>query len=204
MGTPIYCTHSGSLEMRSRGESLTIRPIRNILHPRCVTPCDRNRSSEAAQAMNESTRSTTRAPSTERRKTTMNATTDSGVKQTIVLVHGAYADSSSWNGSINALREAGHPVIAVANPLRGLESDAEYLRSVLDSIDGPIVIAGHSYGGYIMSHAAEGNPNVTALVFVASFLAEPGESLADLVGKFPGAELGSAAQPVPYPTPDGG
>ena len=134
----------------------------------------------------------------------MNSTTDSPVKQTIVLVHGAYADSSSWNGSINALREAGHPVIAVANPLRGLESDTDYLRSVLDSIDGPIVVAGHSYGGYIMSHAAESNPDVTALVFVASFLAEPGESLADLVVKFPGAELGGAAQAVPYPTADGG
>ncbi|WP_421741187.1 alpha/beta fold hydrolase [Cellulomonas sp.] len=126
------------------------------------------------------------------------------VKQTIVLVHGAYADSSSWNGSIPALREAGHRVIAAANPLRGLESDGEYLRSVLDSIDGPIVIAGHSYGGAVMSHAADGNPNVTALVYVASFLAEPGESLVDLVEKFPGAQLGGAAQPVPYATPDGG
>lgn len=125
-------------------------------------------------------------------------------KQTIVLVHGAYADSSSWNGSLAALREAGHHVIAVANPLRGLESDGEYLRSVLDSIEGPIVVAGHSYGGSVMSYAAEGHPNVTALVYIASFLAEPGESLADLVVKFPGAELGSAAQPVPYPTPDGG
>ncbi|WP_421734114.1 alpha/beta fold hydrolase [Cellulomonas sp.] len=125
-------------------------------------------------------------------------------KQTIVLVHGAYADSSSWNGSIPALTAAGHRVIAAANPLRGLESDGEYLRSVLDSIDGPIVIAGHSYGGAVMSHAADGNPNVTALVYVASFLAEPGESLVDLVEKFPGAQLGGAAQPVPYSTPDGG
>lgn len=124
-------------------------------------------------------------------------------KQTIVLVHGAYADSSSWNGSVNALRAAGHPVIAAANPLRGIDSDADYLRGVLASIDGPIVLAGHSYGGVVMSHAAEGNPNVTALVFVASFLAEPGETLVELVTKFPGAELGSAAQPVPYPTPDG-
>ncbi|WP_369252982.1 alpha/beta fold hydrolase [Geodermatophilus amargosae] len=129
--------------------------------------------------------------------------TSSG-KQTIVLVHGAYADSSSWNGSISALRRAGHPVVAAANPLRGLESDAEYLRGVLAGIEGPVVIAGHSYGGAVMSHAADGNPDVTALVYVASFLAEPGESLAELVAKFPGAELGSAAQPVPYPTPDGG
>jgi len=125
-------------------------------------------------------------------------------KQTIVLVHGAYADSSSWNGSIDALQQAGHQVIAAANPLRSLEGDAEYLASVLASIDGPIVLAGHSYGGHVMSHAADGNPDVTALVYVASFLAEPGESLVDLVEKFPGAQLGGAARPVPYPTPDGG
>ncbi|WP_214401044.1 alpha/beta fold hydrolase [Pseudonocardia lacus] len=124
-------------------------------------------------------------------------------KQTIVLVHGAYADSSSWNGSITALREAGHPVIAAANPLRSIEGDAAYVRSLLDSIDGPIVVAGHSYGGVVMSHAADGHPDVTALVFVASFLPEPGENLVDLVGKFPGARLGDAAQPVPYPAADG-
>ena len=123
--------------------------------------------------------------------------------QTIVLVHGAYADSSSWNGSIDALREAGHRVVAVANPLRGLESDAEYLRSVLEGIEGPVVVAGHSYGGAVMSHAADGNPNVTALVYVASFLAEIGESLLDLVEKFPGAQLGGAAVPSSYRTPDG-
>ncbi|MBO3096394.1 alpha/beta fold hydrolase [Cellulomonas dongxiuzhuiae] len=125
-------------------------------------------------------------------------------KQTIVLVHGAYADSSSWNGSIKALVEAGHHVIAVANPLRSIEGDAAYLRSILDSIAGPIVIAGHSYGGVVMSHAADGHPDVTALVYVASFLAEPGETLVDLVTKFPGARLGDAALPVLYPTPDGG
>ena len=124
-------------------------------------------------------------------------------KQTIVLVHGAYADSSSWNGSIPALRAAGHHVIAAANPLRSIEGDADYLRSLLDHIDGPIVLAGHSYGGVVMSHAAEGHPDVTALVYVASFLAEPGETLVDLVTKFPGAQLGDAAQPVPYPQPDG-
>ena len=125
-------------------------------------------------------------------------------KQTVVLVHGAYADSSSWNGSIKALTEAGHPVIAAANPLRSIEGDAAYVRSVIDSVGGPVVVVGHSYGGVVMSHACEGHPDVTALVFVASFLPEPGESLVDLVGKFPGARLGDAARPVPYPTPDGG
>ena len=81
-------------------------------------------------------------------------------------------------------------MIAVANPLRSIEGDAEYLRSVLDSVDGPVVVAGHSYGGVVMSHAADGHPDVTALVFVASFLPEPGETLVDLVGMFPGARLG--------------
>lgn len=124
--------------------------------------------------------------------------------QTIVLVHGAYADSSSWNGSVNALRQAGHRVIAVANPLRSLEGDGEYLRSVLENIEGPIVIAGHSYGGSVMSYAAEGNPNVTALVYIASFQAEIGESLLELVEKFPGAQLGGGAVPANYRTADGG
>lgn len=119
----------------------------------------------------------------------------STTKQTIVLVHGAYADSSSWNGSVNALRHAGYPVIAVANPLRSLEGDGAYLRSVLANIEGPIVIAGHSYGGAVLSHAAEGNPNITALVYIASFQAEIGESLLELVEKFPGAQLGGAAVP---------
>lgn len=130
-------------------------------------------------------------------------TTTAPTKQTIVLVHGAYADSSSWNGSIDALQDAGHRVIAVANPLRSLERDGDYLRSVLEGIDGPVVVAGHSYGGAVMSHAAEGNPNVTALVYIASFQAEIGESLLELVEKFPGAQLGGAAIQSSYRTLDG-
>lgn len=125
-------------------------------------------------------------------------------KQTIVLVHGAYADSSSWNGSVLALRAAGHPVVALANPLRSLEDDAAYVRSVLEGIEGPVVVAGHSYGGHVLSAAADGLPNVTAIVYVASFQAAIGESLVDLVEKFPGAQLGGAALPNDYRTPDGG
>lgn len=128
---------------------------------------------------------------------------NTATKQTIVLVHGAYADSSSWNGSVAALHEAGYPVVAIANPLRSLEDDAAYVRSVLERIEGPIVAVGHSYGGHVLSHAAEGNPNVTALVYVASFQAEVGESLVDLVTKFPGAQLGDAAIPTPYVASDG-
>ncbi|QNO37614.1 alpha/beta hydrolase [Protaetiibacter sp. SSC-01] len=120
--------------------------------------------------------------------------------QTIVLVHGAFAESASWNGVIPRLQQAGHRVIAVANPLRGLASDAAYVRSLLESIDGDVVVAGHSYGGSVASEATAGLPNVSALVFVASFLLEPGESTGELAGRFPGNLLGTALAPVPYRT----
>lgn len=118
---------------------------------------------------------------------------------TVLLVHGAFAESASWNGVVPTLQERGHRVVAVANPLRGLAADAAYLRSVVESVDGPVVIAGHSYGGSVLSEAAAGLENVTGLVFVASFLLEPGESTGELAGKFPGAQLGDALSPVPYP-----
>ena len=123
--------------------------------------------------------------------------TRTGTKPTVVLVHGAFADSSSWNGVIARLRSDGYPVIGVANPLRSLQGDADHLRDVLDSVDGPIVLAGHSYGGTVMSEAADGHPRVQALVFVASFLLDEGESTGELAGKFPGNELGTALRPVP-------
>jgi pimeloyl-ACP methyl ester carboxylesterase len=125
-------------------------------------------------------------------------------KPTVVLVHGAFAESSSWNGVIMRLTSDGYSVIAAANPLRGLRTDAEYLRSVLDSVHGPVVIAGHSYGGTVMSEAADGNAAVKALVYVASFSPEEGESTGELAAKFPGAQLGAALHAVPFAVPDGG
>nr|WP_028804819.1 alpha/beta hydrolase [Streptomyces sp. 142MFCol3.1] len=125
-------------------------------------------------------------------------------KPTIVLVHGAFADSSSWNGVIERLQKEGYPVIAPANPLRGLASDAAYVRSVLDSVDGPIVLAGHSYGGAVISQAAADSPNVKALVYIAAFTPEAGESALELSNKFPGSTLGPTLAPVPFPLPDGG
>jgi pimeloyl-ACP methyl ester carboxylesterase len=122
---------------------------------------------------------------------------------TIVLVHGAFAESASWNGVIAELQPRGYTVIAVANPLRGLESDAAYVRSVLESVPGPIVVAGHSYGGSVLSEAADGVPGVVGLVYVASFLLEPGESTAELAGRYPGNELGGALDPRPLPLGDG-
>jgi pimeloyl-ACP methyl ester carboxylesterase len=122
---------------------------------------------------------------------------------TVVLVHGAFAESASWNGVVPVLQRSGHTVIAVANPLRGLQSDAAYLRSVLDSISGPVVVAGHSYGGSVMTEAADGAANVTALVYVASFNLDVGESTGEMAAKYPGAQLGEALAPVPFPLPDG-
>src|SRR5688500_18210647 len=100
----------------------------------------------------------------------MEETEKSGTeKPTIVLVHGAFADGASWNGVVERLQRNGFTVVAIANPLRGLTHDAGYLRKVLASIDGPIVLAGHSYGGMVQSEAALGNPNVKSLVYVAAF-----------------------------------
>ena len=123
-------------------------------------------------------------------------------KPTIVLVHGAFADSSSWNDVISTLHTHGFPVLAAANPLRGVVYDSAYLASLLKTIEGPIVLVGHSYGGIVISNAATGNRNVEALVYVAAFAPEAGESAADLAGRFPGSSLGETLTAVPLP--DGG
>jgi pimeloyl-ACP methyl ester carboxylesterase len=130
--------------------------------------------------------------------------TSSPPKPTIVLVHGGWADSSGWNDEIASLQKKGYPVIAPANPLRGLASDAGYVRSVLRTIDGPIVLVGHSYGGAVITNAAVGVPNVKALVYVAAFAPDQGESLLQLVTKYPGTHITpDALDERPYPLPDG-
>lgn len=119
-------------------------------------------------------------------------------KPTIVLVHGAFAGSASWNGVASRLVAEGYPVVAVANPLRSVKSDASYVASQLDSIKGPIILVGHSYGGLVISAAAVGKSNVKALVYVAGFAPDEGETAFTLSTKFPGSTLGEAlAQPVP-------
>lgn len=122
-------------------------------------------------------------------------------KPTVVLVHGAFADSSSFDGVVDRLQKDGYPVVAAANPLRGLQQDAQYLRSVLDSIDGPIVLAGHSYGGMVITEAAAGDRDVKALVYLASFQPAVGESASELAGRFGGGELGPALKEVPVKVP---
>lgn len=101
---------------------------------------------------------------------------------TIILVHGAWADTSSWDGEIAVLEAKGYRVRAVANPLRNLVTDAGTVASFLHTVDGPVVLVGHSYGGSVISEAAGDIPNVKALVFVDSFLPEPGESASALNG----------------------
>lgn len=127
----------------------------------------------------------------------------SAPKPTVVLVHGAFADSSSWNGVVERLQSHGYPVIAASNPLRGLAGDADHVRQLVASVDGPVVLVGHSYGGSVISGAATGAGNVKALVFVAAFLPDEGESAIALSGKFPGSTLGEALHPVPVTLPDG-
>ncbi|HEY8982697.1 MAG TPA: alpha/beta hydrolase [Streptomyces sp.] len=126
------------------------------------------------------------------------------VKPTIVLVHGAFADSSSWNKVVAKLQRAGYPVIAPANPLRGLSGDAAYVSSVVSSIPGPVVLVGHSYGGEVISNAAVGHPQVKAMVFVAGFAPDQGESGLDLTGRFPGSLLPTSLLTRTFPTSGGG
>jgi pimeloyl-ACP methyl ester carboxylesterase len=123
-----------------------------------------------------------------------------GPKPTVVLVHGGWADASSWNAVVERLEERGYPVIAPPNPLRSLQNDAAYLSSILATISGPIVLVGHSYGGMVMTDAATGNPNVKALVYVAAFAPDVGDSIATLEAKNPGSEVGLSALTLrPYP-----
>jgi len=123
-------------------------------------------------------------------------------RPTIVLVHGAFAESASWNEVARGLRARSFPVLAAANPLRGVQSDADYLAAIVAGIQGPVVLVGHSYGGSVISVAAAGRPNVKALVFVAAFAPDVGESAIELSGKFPGSTLGAALSP-PVPLPGG-
>ncbi|WP_082572694.1 alpha/beta hydrolase, partial [Rhizobium sp. Root651] len=125
------------------------------------------------------------------------------VKPTIVLVHGAFADSSSWNGVIINLQKDGYKTVAVANPLRSVSNDARLVSDVVGSIEGPVVLVGHSYGGQIISNAANGHNNVRSLVYVAAFAPDSGESASDLAGKFPGGTLGEALA-APVKLTDGG
>ncbi len=125
------------------------------------------------------------------------------VAKTAVLVHGAFADGSSWNGVIGRLEKDGYSVVAVANPLRSVKSDADYVRRIVTGLKTDVVLVGHSYGGSVISEAADQAPNVRSLVYVAAFAPDVGESAGGLSGKFPGSTLGPTLAP-PVELPGGG
>jgi pimeloyl-ACP methyl ester carboxylesterase len=118
---------------------------------------------------------------------------------TVVLVHGAFADASSWFGVASELLSAGLEVCAPPNPLRGPLPDAAYIASFATQIDGPVLLVGHSYGGVVITRAAAAAPNVVGLVYVAAFAPDDGETILDIIGRFPERALESALRPVMFP-----
>jgi pimeloyl-ACP methyl ester carboxylesterase len=122
---------------------------------------------------------------------------------TVVLVHGAFADSSSWDGVIEILQAAGIQVTAVPNPLRGISHDSAYVASFMRQVPGPVLAVGHSYGGAVISNAATELDNVVGLVFVAAFAPDEGERLGEVAAGSRDSVLGTAQVALQYPTPDG-
>jgi pimeloyl-ACP methyl ester carboxylesterase len=125
-----------------------------------------------------------------------------GVKPTVVLVHGAWADTSSWDGEVTALMKQGYDVRAIANPLENLTTDSQFVSAFLKTVSGPIVLVGHSYGGSVITNAAAGNPNVKALVYIDAAAPDVGETNGSLSGadsvlkQKPESEL---FEKLPYP-----
>ena len=139
----------------------------------------------------------------------MTATGPAGAKPTVVLVHGVWGDATGWDGVTRRLQADGYPVLAPANPLRGLAADAAYVASVLDTVPGPVVLVGHSYGGAVITNAAAGKAHVKALVYVAGFALEEGEDTGTAIGRHPGSRIvppglpGATTTGRPFPQPGG-
>ena len=124
-------------------------------------------------------------------------------KPTIVLVHGAIEDSSLWtHGVIQGLQRDGYPVKVFSNPLRGVAHDAAYLRSLLDTIEGPVILVSHAYGGAVISQAGD-TPKVKALVYAGSPMPGVGESTNDCLERFPGGDFATSVDLIPFTLPDG-
>jgi pimeloyl-ACP methyl ester carboxylesterase len=130
---------------------------------------------------------------------TMSQSTTSSPPLTVLLVHGAFADSSSWSGVIERLMAKGVSVVAAANPLRGISIDSPYVAKLIEQIPGRVLAVGHSYGGAVISNAAADADNVVGLVFVAAFAPDEGERLGDVTAASKDSVLGSALVPQEYP-----
>lgn len=121
-------------------------------------------------------------------------------KPTIVLVHGAWADASSWSAVTQRLQALGYNVVAPANPLEGLSTDSATISDFLQTIAGPIVLVGHSYGGAVITNAATGNANVKALVYIDAYIPDQGDTVFGLTAAQPGSCVGpDAFNLVPFP-----
>jgi pimeloyl-ACP methyl ester carboxylesterase len=123
---------------------------------------------------------------------------------TVVLVHGAFADASSWNGVVELLLAQGVEVVAPANPLRGIAIDSSYIAGVLEQVPGPILAVGHSYGGAVLSNAATNVAHVAGLVYVAAFAPDEGEVLGQVTAGSKDSVLNTALMPLDYTAADGG
>jgi pimeloyl-ACP methyl ester carboxylesterase len=134
----------------------------------------------------------------------MSEATNKDGSPTVVLVHGAFADSSSWNGVIERLQAKGVRVTAAANPLRGIAIDSAYVASVLDETPGPVVAVGHSYGGAVITNAAKQAKNVVGLVYVAAFAPDEGEALGEVEAGSKDSVLNDAQVQLHYPAANGG
>ena len=134
----------------------------------------------------------------------MSETTNGSGSPTVVLVHGAFADASSWNGVIERLQAKGVQAKAPANPLRGISNDSAYIAGVLEETPGPVIAVGHSYGGAVITNAAKQAKNVVALVYVAAFATEEGEVLGDVEEGSKDSVLNSALVPIHYPAANDG
>jgi pimeloyl-ACP methyl ester carboxylesterase len=133
----------------------------------------------------------------------MSEQTSNAAPLTVVLVHGAFADASSWSGVIERLQAEGLEVAAPANPLRGIAHDSAYIASFLKQIPGPVLAVGHSYGGAMISNAATEAANVVGLVFVAAFAPDEGERLGEVEATSKDSVLNAALVPLRYPAGDG-
>jgi pimeloyl-ACP methyl ester carboxylesterase len=131
------------------------------------------------------------------------ATTAAGSRPTVALVHGAFADSSSWNDVVEQLQSGGIAVQAVSNPLRGITADTAYVASAIRQIPGPVLAVGHSYGGAIITNAASQADNVIGLVYVAAFAPDDGETLSEIEGNSTDSVLNTALLQLQYPTGPG-
>jgi pimeloyl-ACP methyl ester carboxylesterase len=124
---------------------------------------------------------------------------ESGDTLTVMLVHGAFSNMACWNGLISLLQERDCAVVAVMNPLRGLDKDVAYVASAAAQIDGSVLLVGAGYGGMVVTNAALVAGNVTGLVYVAAFAPDAGESVMDISERFPETLLGPALRPSSFP-----